>query len=392
MESMSVSEDVQDAELGSSSCSGRDSDVNIRVDDTQPSFILADMKGHSTHDWVSMAVVRGEIANRIRRFLNTFNRADGSNYKQLIVNVCGNNHSSIVISYDDITVADPTLALFLIDAPALMLIIFSETIFEYVLHKFPHYTRISDHMAVRIADYGGIEAISQLRNQHLDKLIRVSGIVTTSTQRLLKYKSIVFKCFRCEVNSFPIVQPDYIDAPPPRCASCQDHQYQRINEYESKTIDYQRITLQEVCLGSEIPRRKDCILVGDLCDSFRVGDEVDITGILTIDTSLSARGDTGRHIFSTHILVNYLKCIDAEYSASISDSDILNIKRLANKPDISDLIAASLAPSIHGRNDVKLAVALSLFGGQCKFSRAMRIRGDINVLIVGDPGKFVFGS
>lgn len=68
-----------------------------------------------------------------------------------------------------------------------------------------------------------------------------------------------------------------------------------------------------------------------------------------------------------------------------------SIRELASSPNIGDRIFRSIAPSIYGHDDIKMALALAMFGGEAKQSpNAHRIRGDINVLVLGDPGQHLF--
>lgn len=74
-------------------------------------------------------------------------------------------------------------------------------------------------------------------------------------------------------------------------------------------------------------------------------------------------------------------------SFRLTESDEREIRRLARDERIGERIVQSIAPSIYGHDDIKLALALSLFGGQPKnVGDKHRIRGDINILLLGDPG------
>ena len=81
-----------------------------------------------------------------------------------------------------------------------------------------------------------------------------------------------------------------------------------------------------------------------------------------------------------------VKVNDVHASGAMTDADKELIRRLSRDPRIADRIVASLAPSIYGHKHVKTALACALFGGVPKEARGHRIRGDVNVLLVGDPG------
>lgn len=130
------------------------------------------------------------------------------------------------------------------------------------------------------------------------------------------------------------------------------------------------------------------ILLGDLIDAARPGDEVEVTGVYKHSLNASLNVKNGFPVFATVIEANYVrKTENFRSEIELTDDDISEIHRLAEDPLISDRILASIAPSIFGHANIKLALALALFGGQSKeVGQRHRIRGDINVLLLGDPG------
>lgn len=104
------------------------------------------------------------------------------------------------------------------------------------------------------------------------------------------------------------------------------------------------------------------------------------------DVSLNMR--QGFPVFCTVIEANYIaKKEDKSINDQISKEEKKIIRELSKDPNIQERIISSIAPSIYGHRNIKLALALALFGGQSKnIEGKHRIRGDINVLLVGDPG------
>jgi DNA replication licensing factor MCM2 len=95
----------------------------------------------------------------------------------------------------------------------------------------------------------------------------------------------------------------------------------------------------------------------------------------------------GFPVFTTVIEANFvIKQGDMYSSLALTDEDKANIRKLSKDPNIAQKIVNSIAPSIYGHEQVKEAVALALFGGSAKVVRQHRVRGDINVLLLGDPG------
>jgi len=134
--------------------------------------------------------------------------------------------------------------------------------------------------------------------------------------------------------------------------------------------NYQKITIQE-SPGSippgRIPRSKECILLADLCDQCKPGDEIDVTGIYSNSYEGSLNTGNGFPVFATVIMANYLIIKDNKHIVeSLTDEDVSQILKLAKEHKIGERIAASIAPSIYGHDYIKKSLALALFGGEPK--------------------------
>ena len=155
--------------------------------------------------------------------------------------------------------------------------------------------------------------------------------------------------------------------------------------------NFQRITIQESpgkVPAGRLPRSKDSILLGDLCDTCRPGDEIELTGVYTNNYDGSLNTAQGFPVFATVIMANHiLRKDESNATKSMTDEDIKAIISLSKDERIGERIVASIGPSIFGHEDIKRGLALALFGGQAKDkSDKHKVRGDINVLMCGDPG------
>lgn len=151
------------------------------------------------------------------------------------------------------------------------------------------------------------------------------------------------------------------------------------------------ITLQESpgrIPAGRIPRSKEVILLSDLCDMCRPGDEIEVTGVYTNNYDGSLNTEHGFPVFATVIIANHIVVKDSKQVVqSLTDEDIATIQKLSKDPRILDRIIASIGPLIYGHEFIKKSLTMSLFGGESKNANAKhRVRGDINVLICGDPG------
>ncbi|GLE10570.1 hypothetical protein PINS_up022744 [Pythium insidiosum] len=300
------------------------------------------------------------------------------------------NEQSLEIEIGDVIHSMSMIAAWIVEAPKEMLAILEEVARDVVLALFPYYDTIHHEVFVRILDLPGTEKLRDLRTAHLNFLIKVSGVVTRRTSVFPQLKLVKVNCPACHTVLGPFTQQSHQEIKLNACPECQYRGAFAINHEQTVYRNYQKITLQE-SPGSvppgRVPRSKDVILVGDLIDKARPGDEVAVTGVYTNtpDPTLNLRD--GFPVFRTVIEANHVeRRADVLGSKILTAEDKKAILRLAKHPNVGQMLINSVAPSIYGHTHVKTALALSLFGGKAKFIKNSRVRGDINVLLVGDPG------
>ncbi|KAK5650844.1 hypothetical protein RI129_001873 [Pyrocoelia pectoralis] len=353
---------------------------------------LDDTKGYSIKEWVSMIGPKTEIGNRFKNFIRTYVNAKGQyEYKDGIRKMCENNESSFVVEFPTLAREQHVLALFLPEAPTPMLEIFSKVAKEIVLSMYPSYERVTSEVHVRISELPLIEELSVLRKLHVNQLIRTVGVVSATTGILPQLSVVKYDCKKCGFILGPFVQTQDEEVQPGACPECHSMGPFMINMEQTIYRNYQRITLQEppgTVPSGRVPRSKDCILLADLCDRCKPGDEVDVTGVYSINYTGSFNAEQGFPVFATVIIGNHLVVTDCKKIVqSLTDDDINTIIKMSKDHRIAERIIASIAPSIYGHDFIKRALTLALFGGEPKNpGRKHKVRGDINVLICGDPG------
>jgi DNA replicative helicase MCM subunit Mcm2 (Cdc46/Mcm family) len=114
----------------------------------------------------------------------------------------------------------------------------------------------------------------------------------------------------------------------------------------------------------------------------------EVTGVYRNNFDVSLNNAHGFPVFATVIEANHISKKEDHFSSvRLTEDDERAIRTLARDPHIGQRIVQSIAPSIYGHDNIKLALALSLFGGVAKDVQGKhRLRGDINVLLLGDPG------
>ncbi|KMZ58283.1 DNA replication licensing factor MCM3-like protein [Zostera marina] len=152
--------------------------------------------------------------------------------------------------------------------------------------------------------------------------------------------------------------------------------------------DHQTLAMQEVPENSapgQLPRTVDVIAEDDLVDSCKPGDRVAIVGIYKALPGKSKGSVNG--VFRTVLIANNISLLNKEANAPVFLlEDMKKMKDISKRNDIFDLLGNSLAPSIYGHLWIKKAVILLMLGGLEKnLKNGTHLRGDINMMMVGDP-------
>jgi len=358
-------------------------------------------------EWIVQDRTRREIQRRFRAFLRHFTPEDNAPnerrrrgngvYEQKIRTMCAANKSTLQISYVHLSDSEPILAGWLADAPKDMFLVLNEAATRHTLMLFPSYNSIQNEIHVRIAEVPILDSIRDLRRSHLDCLVKVYGVVTRRSTVYPQLQLAYYMCTSCKNSQGPFRMDHGVGSnmaavhQPDHCPNCNGEAHFRLHPTLSVYRNRQRLNLQETP-GSvppgRVPRTKEVLLADDLIDVARPGEEVEITGVYehTFDSNLTIK--SGFPVFSTFINANHVsKREDASSASNLSESDVRQILELSRDPKIGERIVQSVAPSIFGHDFCKTALAMSLFGGVPKnVNDKHRIRGDVNVLLLGDPG------
>ncbi|KAI0058002.1 MCM-domain-containing protein [Artomyces pyxidatus] len=370
----------------------RDVDDMEGIDDEVPLEQLSDVKAKSIVEWIANDRVRRSIVKHFRQFLMTYVDDHGASvYGQRIRNLGENNSESLEVSYLHLALSKPILAYFLTNCPTAMLVIFDEVALSAILVYYPNYERIHSEVHVRVTDLPLSSSLRDLRRSNLNNLVRVSGVVTRRSGVFPQLKYVKFDCKKCGAVLGPFYQDATKEVRISYCANCESKGPFSVNSEQTVYRNYQKMTLQE-SPGSvppgRLPRHREVILLWDLIDSAKPGEEIEVTGIYRNNFDASLNAKNGFPVFSTIIEANHINKKEDLFAAfRLTEEDEKEIRALARDDRIRKRIVKSIAPSIYGHEDIKTAIALSLFGGHPKnINRKHPIRGDINILLLGDPG------
>lgn len=361
---------------------------------------LSNVKANTYSEWIKQPNVTRTIARELKSFLLEYTDENGRSVYGARIRALGEmNSESLEVNYRHLAESKAILALFLAKCPEEMLKIFDVVAMEATELHYPNYARIHYEIHVRISDFPTIHQLRELREANLSSLVRVTGVVTRRTGVFPQLKYVKFNCLKCGSILGPFFQDSNEEVRISFCTNCRSKGPFNLNGEKTVYRNYQRVTLQESpgsMPAGRLPRHRDVILLADLVDVAKPGEEIEVTGIYknTFDGNLNARN--GFPVFATVIEANSLKRREAgrlgEDEEGLdafgwTEEEEQMFRKMSRDRGIVDKIISSMAPSIYGHRDIKFAVACSLFGGVAKNVNGKHsIRGDINVLLLGDPG------
>ncbi|OEC88902.1 MULTISPECIES: minichromosome maintenance protein MCM [Methanobacterium] len=284
---------------------------------------------------------------------------------------------SVVVNYLQLEMFDPDLADLLIEKPEEVIQAAQKAI------KNIDTARKNADLQVRFENLSNVIPLRDLKSKYIGKFVAVDGIIRKANEIRPRIVNAMFECRSC-MRLHEVPQKSNMISEPALCQECGGRSF-RLMQDESEFIDTQTTKLQEPLenlSGGEQPRQINVVLEDDLVDTITPGDIIRITG------TLKTVRDEQTKLFKNYIYCNYIDALEQEFEElKISEEDEEKIKELAANPDVYNKIINSTAPSIQGYREVKEAIALQLFGGCVKeLEDKTRIRGDIHILIVGDPG------
>ncbi|EDO48453.1 predicted protein [Nematostella vectensis] len=248
--------------------------------------------------------------------------------------------------------------------------------------------------------------IRELRSEHMAALVKIPGIIISASSIRSKATNITIQCRSCQntISSIPLKPGLEGYAMPRKCPTDQTGRPPCpldpffIMPDKCKCVDFQVLKLQEspdAVPNGEMPRHMQLYCDRYLTERVVPGNRVTVIGIYSIK-KVAQKANKERDAIGVGIRKPYLRVVgiyvDTEgpgrsTGAPMNPADEEEFRRLATRPDVADVIARSIAPSIYGSVDIKKCIACLLFGGSRKrLPDGLTRRGDINVLLLGDPG------
>ena len=322
------------------------------------------------------------------RFIEDFiDNQERYKYDQAIGEMPGKDTKSLVIDFTDLYGFDMELARNILDDPESLTPIFESVVRSKLRTRDPLYAESLDRINVRYRNLPAETPLRRIGAEHISRLIMVHGIIVRSSSVTPLVVRATFRCPVCgELNH--IEQSGQTIQKPQKCIACDNRKGFELVPRESLFIDSQNVAIQERpedLPPGQLPRSVHVELKDDLVDIARPGDRITLTGFIRLLPKYGRGGEL--RTFDIQVDSSYLEISGREMELmEISPEDEEAIQEMARDPWVFQKIMASMAPSIYGYDHIKEAILYLLFGGVLKERPDMRIRGDVNVLLVGDPG------
>jgi len=231
--------------------------------------------------------------------------------------------------------------------------------------------------------------IRNIRAEHIDKLISIDGIVKRASEIRPEVSESIYQCPECG-ERVTVIQTERIIRPPIECDKCGNMKNFKL--IEEKLYDARWISVEEPFEITTGERPSDIMvfLKEDLTTpkfQFKTdpGNRIKVAGVLKKLPKM-LKGTRSRQL-DIYIDANSIENVEVEWEELEMNSEIeKKILELSKDPEIYSKLTASIAPSIYGLDEVKEAIVLQLFGGEQLVQKdRSRVRGDIHILLVGDP-------
>ncbi|KAG1368110.1 DNA helicase [Cocos nucifera] len=318
---------------------------------------------------------------------------------------------SLDVDAHDVFDYDPDLYGKMVRYPLEVLAIFDIVLMDLVGRINPLFEK---HIQTRIFNLKSSVSMRNLNPSDIEKMVSVKGMIIRCSSIIPEVREATFRCLVCGFYSEPVLVDRGRINEPTRCGKpeCLAMNSMTLVHNRCRFADKQIVKLQET--PDEIPEggtpHTVSILMHDkLVDSGKPGDRVEITGIYrAMSIRVGPTQRTVKSIFKTYIDCLHLKKTDksklhiedplecdgnTSNNRAVEDETpnyqgkVEKLKELSKLPDIYDRLTRSLAPNIWELDDVKRGLLCQLFGGNAlKLQSGASFRGDINILLVGDPG------
>ncbi len=323
------------------------------------------------------------VEDQVKRFQNFLEK----NYKAQLAEKARKGERFLEVDFPALTKFDPEIAELILEEPEDLIKAFELAIEQFDIDK------DVGNIKVRLTNLPESQKINinEIRSKHINKLFMIEGIVRQKSDVRPQVTSAKFECPQCG-NIISVLQLDNVFKEPTKCGCGRKGKFRLISK---ELVDAQGITLEESPEALESqgqPKRMNVLLKDDLVSPLSERKSAPGSKIMVIGSikEIPITSRTGSKLTRFDLLIeanNIEAAAESFYDLQISEEEEEEIKELAKDPDIYKKLVASIAPSIFGYDTIKESLLLQLMGGIRKVRKDKVVsRGDIHILLVGDPG------
>ncbi|XP_071079760.1 DNA replication licensing factor mcm5-like [Haliotis cracherodii] len=354
---------------------------------------------------------RTQVKKRFKDFIRQFHEGNFSyRYRDQLKRHYNLKHYWLDIDLDDVRSFDETLGDKLLKQPSEHLPLFEDAakeVADEVTRPRPEGEEEVEDIQVMLTSSANPCSVRELKSEQVSSLVKIPGIVIAASTIRAKAIRLAIQCRGCSnIMNNIAVKPGLEGYALPR--KCNTDQAGRpkcpidpffIIPDKCRCVDFQVLKLQETpeaVPNGEMPRHLQLYCDRYLCDRIVPGNRVTVMGVYSIKKSFKPAKGGARDKVNVGIRMPYFRVVGIQVDTDGAGRTALNpltpqeeeeLRRLTKTPNIFETIAKSIAPSIWGSADIKKAIACLLFGGsRKKLPDGLTRRGDINLLMLGDPG------
>ena len=240
-------------------------------------------------------------------------------------------------------------------------------------------------LKVNYKDIPDVLPISMLHSRHNNELVCFEGVVKRRSATYQECTHAAWECNNCHAyNTYRVGYGELLYPPKQPCEKCGHKSGYKFNHKHSLFKDVQRVEITEPLSsvgGGYQPEVITVYFEDDMTNTVVPGDKVQVNGLLEV------RNSKKKNLFNEYVVVEHVQHLEYKFEDIIlTDEEKREIISFSRRDDLFRVLSENVVPSIYGYDMVKLGLLLQLFGADSRDFHGSTKRGDIHVLIVGDPG------
>ena len=332
----------------------------------------------------------GKLSEMFEDFLKSVvDRGGNPVYRSKISQLISSEGKSLVVDFGDLLKYNGDLANRVLLEPDSSLGSFKIAAFETMRSENALYAdRVKRELTVRLRGLTDLVPLRKVDTSYIDRLIAISGMVVRSSELRPLMTEGAWLCPSGHLTYQ--AQDDLPLKRPPKCELCGEARNFELDRRHSRFVDFQILRVQELpeeLPPGQLPQFFDVNVEGDIVNMARPGDRVILTGVVRAVPDYS-QGMVKTRLFRSQIDCNQVEVKGKEpEQVLVTREDEALIRKIATSPDAYERLISSIAPVILGHQAEKEAILMLLAGGSATMlPDGTKLRGDLNVLFVGDPG------